>query len=232
MALLRTTLGVLVLAGVCLGSLPLVKHESRSSLPPNWEQAHRAHAEIQLPLRIGLAQPNIEHIGDLLLDVSHPQSKNYGKHWSAAQVADTFRPSVEALDGVRKWLVDEGIAHSRIRVSNSGGWVETNVTVAEAEQLLKTEYYVYNHIPTDAQHIGSSLGYHVPEHLVEHIDFITPTLHFNTISSQRAPDLRRRRSTVHSRSTDDDNVGSTFRSAKKLPNDELTKMHRTPSAMN
>ncbi|KAI0093129.1 subtilisin-like protein [Irpex rosettiformis] len=191
--LTRTTLAVVTLATSCLGSLPFVKHESRLSAPPNWEQSHRAPAETELPLRIGLAQPNIDRIGDLLLDISHPQSKNYGNHWSAAQVSETFRPSVEALDGVRKWLVDEGIAHSRIRLSNSGGWLEASVSVAEAEQLLKTEYYVYNHTLEDVQHVRCALGYHIPEHLAEHIDFITPTIHFNSAASQVRSNLKRRR---------------------------------------
>lgn len=176
----------------CLGS-PLVRHESRRALPPHWEQSHRAHAHAILPLRIGLAQSNIDRIGELLLDVSHPDSENYGNHWTPAKVAETFRPSAETVDTVREWLQNEGIDASRIRLSKSGGWMEANVSVAEAEQLLKTEYHVYNHALTDVKHVGCASGYHVPEHISKHVELITPTVHFDAILSGRGSEMYKRK---------------------------------------
>ncbi|KAI0093145.1 subtilisin-like protein [Irpex rosettiformis] len=177
----------------CLASPPLVRHESRRALPPHWEQSHRASAHDVLPLRIGLAQSNIDRIEELLLDVSHPESQNYGNHWSAAKVAETFHPSPETIDTVREWLTNEGIDPSRIRLSKSGGWIEANVSIAEAEQLLKTEYHVYNHALTDTKHVGCASGYHVPVHVAKHIELITPTVHFDAILNGRGSEPLRKR---------------------------------------
>ena len=193
MVSLTTAFALLAATVSCLGSSPLVRHESRRALPPHWEESHRAPAHGILPLRIGLAQPNIDRIEELLLDVSHPESQNFGNHWSATKVAETFRPSAETIDTVKDWLTNEGIDASRVRLSKSGGWIEANVSIAEAEQLLKTEYHVYNHALTDTKHIGCASGYHVPGHVSKHIELITPTVHFDTILYGRGSELRKRK---------------------------------------
>ncbi|KAF7800223.1 hypothetical protein EIP86_011470 [Pleurotus ostreatoroseus] len=130
-------------------------------------------------MRIGLAQPGIDDIEAMLMDVSHPESPNYGKHWSAEKVAETFRPSPESVDTVREWLITEGIHPSRIRLSKGGNWIETDVSVSEAEDLLKTEYYLYGHGLSGSKHIGCNEAYHLPEHVAKHVELITPTLHFD-----------------------------------------------------
>ncbi|KAI0344783.1 subtilisin-like protein [Trametopsis cervina] len=193
MMLLTAALILLTATAPCLGSPPLVRHESRRALPPNWERSHRAPADTILPLRIGLAQNNIDRIEELLMDVSHPDSPNYGNHWSASEVASMFRPSSETVDTVRDWLHTGGIEPSRVRLSNSGGWLEANVSVAEAERLLKTEYHVYNHALTDIKHFGCASGYHVPEHVSKHVELITPTIHFDAILNKRRPEMQKRK---------------------------------------
>lgn len=194
MVSLTTSFALLALAFSGLASSqfsPHVKHESRRSLPVDWEQTDRAPADFVLPLRIGLTQPNLDRIESLLHDVSHPESPNYGNHWSAAKVASTFRPSADSVAAVRDWLVDEGIEPSRIRLSKNFGWLEANVTIAEAEHLLKTEYHVYNHATTDTKHIACGSGYHLPEHVSKHVDLVTPTLHFDAIVKRGAGHAKR-----------------------------------------
>ena len=185
-------LTLLTVAASCLGFSPLVRHESRRALPPNWERSRRAPADMILPFRVGLTQPNLDRIGELLLDVSHPESRNYGNHWSAAEVANTFRPSPETVHNVRSWLMKEGIDASRIQLSTSGGWIEANISVAEAEKLLNTEYFVYSHVSADVEHIGCASGYHVPANIAKDIELITPTVHFDAVVGERTAELRRR----------------------------------------
>lgn len=45
--------------------------------------------------------------------------------------------------------------------------------------MLKTEYHMYNHAGAEgASHVACQ-KYHIPGHLVEHIDIVTPTVHFD-----------------------------------------------------
>ena len=62
-------------------------------------------------------------------------------------------------------------------MSQSGSWMTFNATASEAESLLKTEYHLYNH-DSGHRHIACE-QYSIPEHLTEHIDIVTPTVHFD-----------------------------------------------------
>ncbi|OCH89202.1 subtilisin-like protein [Obba rivulosa] len=148
-------------------------------VPSGYKVLRRAAPHTILPFRIGLRQSNIEDIEEYLLDVSHPESPNYGKHWSAAQVAETFRPSQESVESVHSWLVESGIDVSRIRLSASGAWVQANVTIVEAERLLETEYYIYEHEETAGKHIACGQGYTLPAAVAPHVDIVLPTIHFD-----------------------------------------------------
>ena len=165
---------------------PRVVHERRDAAPSGWTPVRRADADVKLPLRIALAQPNLASLDEYLLEVSHPDSPNYGKHWSAAKVAETFRPPPDAVKVVLDWLQDEGLEVHRVKLSKGGSWVHAEMTVAEAESLLGTEYHVYQHGESGTEHIACEEKYHLPEHVAKHVDLVMPTLHFDV------PTIRRR----------------------------------------
>ena len=52
------------------------------------------------------------------------------------------------------------------------------MTVDEAENLLKTKYYQYNHAVSGQKHVACE-DYSLPEDIQRHVDFITPTIHFD-----------------------------------------------------
>jgi len=98
-----------------------------------------------LPIRIGLTQPGLEHGYDLVMDVAHPDSKNYGKHYSAEEVNRLFAPTAETVQAVRNWLIDSGIAEHRIKVSDNKGWLAFDAEIHEAEELFRTQYFQQEH---------------------------------------------------------------------------------------
>ena len=57
-------------------------------------------------------------------------------------------------------------------------WLKLNATVEEAESLLKTEYSIYTNANTGNDHLACD-DYSIPANLREHIDIITPTIHFD-----------------------------------------------------
>ncbi|KIK61117.1 hypothetical protein GYMLUDRAFT_59078 [Collybiopsis luxurians FD-317 M1] len=146
-----------------------VVHEIRALEPFDWSISHQPRAHKRLPLRIGLSQRNVENLESMLMAVSHPDSPNYGKHWTPQQVMDTFAPSEESAQNVIAWLKDAGFSPEKIRISANKGWIQVDTTVAEAEDLLKTEYHVYTH---------PCHNYSVPAAIQEHVELIRPTVHF------------------------------------------------------
>ena len=172
-------LGALVASTAAAPSVNHVLHEKRGVLPPGWGQEQELDENNILPMKIGLAQSNLDKAEEYLLEISHPDSPKFGQHWSAKQIAETFAPSQETVDSVMYWLQTSGIAPERISRSQSLGWLHFDATVAEAEQLLKTKYHVYTHEASGKPHVACS-EYHVPAHISPHVDFITPTVHFDT----------------------------------------------------
>ena len=155
-----------------------VLHEKRDAVPFGWERHDRLPGNKVLPMRIALKQSNLDKAEEYLMEVSHPKSPKYGQHWSAKQVAETFVPSQESFDAVTVWLKSSGIDSERISKSQSMGWLTFDATVAEAENLLKTEFFLHKHI-TGKPHVACD-DYSVPEYVQPHVDFITPTVHFDT----------------------------------------------------
>ncbi|CZR67423.1 related to serine protease [Phialocephala subalpina] len=148
-------------------------HEKRESLHPRWTKRDRVESHKLFPMRIGLTQTNLDVGYEHLMDVSNPASANFGKHWTSKQVIDAFQPSKETENEVRKWLVENGIPSSRITHSENKGWFAFYATAEEAERLLHTEFHEYE----DSESGGVIPGceaYHLPKHVREHIDYVTP----------------------------------------------------------
>lgn len=168
-----------------------ILHERRRSLPPGWSLHRRADPDITLPLSIVLVQSNIDKLEDYLLEIADPESPNYGKHWTPAQVRDTFRPSKESVDVIHSWLADDGVHPERAQLSSDGVYLRVNVSVSEAERLLATEYYVYQH-EDGTEHLACQHGYHLPEHVSQHVDLVKPTIQFSSARPSRPASLKRR----------------------------------------
>jgi tripeptidyl-peptidase-1 len=104
---------------------------------------------------------------------SHPNSPRYGQWYSADEIIELFAPPQKAVDSVRAWLEDAGIAAERISHSANKQWIQFDAKAHEAERLLRTKYFQYEHEATGSLHVACD-EYHVPLHLSEHIDYITP----------------------------------------------------------
>lgn len=130
-----------------------VVHEKRVT-HEDWKPTRRLEGHVLVPLRFGLKQTNLDLLRDHLLSVSDPISPNYGNHWTPERIVETFSPSQETHDAVREWLISSGINADRLRVTQNRGWVEVQAaTVDEVEQLLNTEYHVFEHANGE-QHAG------------------------------------------------------------------------------
>ena len=181
-----------ILTGVVTSPTPNAKrhvvHERRERLPTNWRRSAELHGSTLLPLRIALTQRNLDKAHEFLMDVSHPESPNFGNHWTAKQVAEAFAPTDEAVTSVLDWLAETGISPDRVRQSQGLNWLHAEVTVEEAENLLRTKYYRYMHARTGQAHVACE-EYSIPEQIQQHVDFITPTVHFD---AKIAPQKKRR----------------------------------------
>ncbi|KAI9845406.1 MAG: hypothetical protein M1837_004884 [Sclerophora amabilis] len=168
-----------------------VLHEKRDSLPQDWVKRGKLDGRAVIPIRIALAQRNLDRGYESLLEVSDPLSSKFSQHWTVDDVVKMFAPSTETVGAVRDWLKESGIAPARVKQTSNLSWLAFNATVDETESLLKAKYNVYQHRdgPT---HIACE-SYSVPEHIRPHLDFITPTVHFDVPVKDPSENDRKKR---------------------------------------
>jgi tripeptidyl-peptidase-1 len=98
---------------------------------------------------------------------------------------ETFAPKNTTITAVKSWLLSEGISEERIKLSVGKNWLRIDLTIYEAESLLKTEYKVFEHGVTGKRALACDM-YSVPSDLRQHIDFITPTISPLSLQARRA----------------------------------------------
>ena len=160
-------------------------HEKRLDQPSVWKKAARVDGSSIVPVRVGLTQKNLENGYEHVMDVSHPDSPNYGKHWTADQVHDMFAPSSEAVESVKAWLVSSGFASDRIIHSENKGWLAFDASVAEMEKLLHTEYFEHEYEAEGSIKVGCD-QYHLPKTIQSHVDYITPGVSLSARMKKRS----------------------------------------------
>ncbi|KAI0398917.1 subtilisin-like protein [Xylaria palmicola] len=143
---------------------------------PHWDQkwAKRAKvpADALLPMRIGLKQSNLEAGHHKLMDISNPESPNYGKHMTSQEVIAFFAPHESSVDTVRDWLQGAGISKDRVTLSVNKQWIQFDATTEEVEDLLFADFYIWEH--ADGSTDMSTESYHIPSKIQEHVDYVTP----------------------------------------------------------
>jgi tripeptidyl-peptidase I len=187
-------LGPLFLAATALATaVPrhYIEHERRdhSHNGNDWTKRERVGKHQVLPFRVGLIQQNLEKGHDLLMAMADPDSDTYGQHWTEEEVIQFFAPHQDSVDAVHSWLVEHGGFHrARISVSTNKQWIQIDATTEELESLLQTEYHVYEHNRNSKRSVAAD-RYHIPRHLRDHIDYVTPGVRLLEVS---APAERKR----------------------------------------
>ena len=135
---------------------------------------------------------------------------------TAEEVVDFFKPDKTRISTVIDWLVSSGISNDRIGLSANKQvsrlyshhisqpltlrqWVQFDAPVEEAEELLFTDFYVWEANASGAKDISCE-EYHVPAHVQSHIDYITPGIRLRHDGNS---DKAKRNSPTHVQSRDD-----------------------------
>ncbi|KAI1868901.1 hypothetical protein JX265_006880 [Neoarthrinium moseri] len=166
-----------------------VVHEKRHFTPQRWTKRDRVAANMVLPVRIGLAQSNLDRAEEYLLAVSHPISPTYGKLWTPEEVIAAFQPSIASVEAVHGWLTAHGVQN--VTHSKNKGWLAFDAPSSVVESLLRTEYYEHEDKLTGGI-LPACDQYHVPMSIQDHIDYITPGIKLMAPVKDDA-DLKRKR---------------------------------------
>ena len=89
LSLLALACGLIAQASAAPAAVPHVVHEKRDLENTKWTRSDiKIRSNTVIPMSIGLTQRNLENGYEYLMDVSDPESPNFGKHWSTEKVRD------------------------------------------------------------------------------------------------------------------------------------------------
>lgn len=83
--------------------------EKLKQLPKQWVSNGRADTGATIKAQIALKQTNIKGLQEKLVDISNPDSPNYGKWLSQEEIAAYSAPADGHADAVKAWLESAGI---------------------------------------------------------------------------------------------------------------------------
>jgi len=123
-----------------------------------------------------------------LSQVSDPFHHRYGQHLTKAEVDELVKPKDETLAQVHDWLCGSGITEDQLEYSHTKDWIKVTLPVSAVEELLDTQYSVFQH--KDGSHVVRTPKWSLPMHLHEHIETIQPTNSFFQPRAKRSTLMR------------------------------------------
>ncbi|KAJ5780513.1 Peptidase S8/S53 subtilisin/kexin/sedolisin [Penicillium paradoxum] len=157
--------------------------EQLARVPDGWSKGGRPPASKLITFRLAITQNNAAEFEQKVIDLSTPEHPSYGRHMTRDEVNDFLRPSPAISDQIIAWLRSENVPASSI--NSNIYWITFTVPVSQAEQMLKTQFFYFQHQAQNSLAIRT-LGYSVPRVLHPHIQLIQPTTRFGDFSSQRS----------------------------------------------
>ncbi|KAJ3555486.1 hypothetical protein NM688_g2552 [Phlebia brevispora] len=161
-----------------------VKH-AWHDVPAGWQFHDIAPEDHILNLRIALKQDRFDDLVTALYEVSDPAHEKYGQHLSKEEVEALVAPHPSSVDLIDAWLSDHGVDPFSVQRLNGGSWLNLEVTVGQASQMLNCSYNIYQHTGT-SEYIIRTTSYSLPSLLHPHINMVAPTTYFSSMRSMRA----------------------------------------------
>eukprot|EP01084_Bolivina_argentea_P284458 487516_1 len=145
-----------------------------------WKRLGRTDNRNGIDLTFALKQQNVDLLRDTLLEVSTPTSDRYGVFLTMNEIQEMVKPTTETVNTVKNWLTEHGVQESHIQTITPD-FLRVSTNIGFAERLLGCHYYNYknDYYPnTIVSRVDHAMDYQVPDYIINHLDFISPTKRF------------------------------------------------------
>ena len=113
--------------------------------------------------------------------MSTPGHATYGKHMKRHELKEYLKPDARITNAILGWLDAEGVPKNNIE--DEGDWIKFVAPVSQAEQMLNTDFAIYQHSASQT-HAIRTLQYSVPASIAAHVRMIQPTTKFGQMRAQ------------------------------------------------
>ncbi len=135
----------------------------------------RAPGDLKHSVVIAIKNRNIDNIEAKLHEVSNPQSKHYGKHLSAAEVAEISSNQASFLE-VNRYLEYQVI--TVLKTSRNKGYITAEAPVSKWEEVFGNEFHLFKQKDLKNGHLVRAEEYSLPDILVEHVEAVFNVVQF------------------------------------------------------
>ncbi|KAL1859372.1 Tripeptidyl-peptidase sed2 [Paecilomyces lecythidis] len=149
--------------------------ERLPEVPYGWFRGATPAASKLLSLRLAVHQDRAAEFEQLVIDLSTPGHKKYGKHLKQEEIRDFLRPASRVSQAILAWLESEGVPEDSIE--NDGDWINIVIPVQQAERMLRARFYYFHNIESRVTRIRT-LEYSLPHAIRPYIQLIQPTTRF------------------------------------------------------
>lgn len=90
----------------------------KACTPSQWIAVQKPHDAVIKKLVFAIKHANVDKLGEILRDVSNPQSASYGKYLTLEQVGDLTR-NHDAFEAVHNYLLANGVSQKQIETTKN-----------------------------------------------------------------------------------------------------------------
>ncbi len=118
---------------------------------------------------------NINRIELILLDISNPNSKNYGQYLSPEEIA-RLTTNEAAHREINKYLDYHGI--QVLKTSRNKEFITAEAPVSKWEEVFGNEFHLFKQTDLEDVHLVRAEEYSLPDILLEHVDAVFNVVQF------------------------------------------------------
>ncbi len=141
----------------------------------------RAAGEIKHQVVFAIKNRNIDQIESKLLDISDPNSNNYGKYPTQQEITE-LTANKAAQREIRKYFQYHDI--EIIRTSRNKGYITAEAPVSKWEEVFGNEFHLFKQSGGQEDgHLVRAEEYSLPDILVEHVEAVLNVVQFPGFAS-------------------------------------------------
>ena len=182
MTCLKYLLGLLSLLHTGIATAPdYVVVDQLGSIPDGWTKGEAPSPATPMKFWLSMHHDYKAEFEQKVIDISTPGHRDYGRHMKRDDVRAFMRPSDQVSKTIFSWLESEHVPSDAIE--DRGDWVAFTVPLAQAQSMMKTDFYNFHHLETNTTQIRT-LEYSVPEEIDPFLQMIQPTTRFGQPKTQ------------------------------------------------
>lgn len=146
-----------------LGPSVFVEFPSKRIIPTGWKVI-KTLPDPSAPIKLTFAikQQNVDQLEKTFWEISTPGSQRYGKFLSDVELFDLIRPDPTSVSTLQKWLDSQKVSRSSQMLTRGSEFLQIQVPLRHAEQLLGCTFLTFEHIDSGIQIIRSLQPYKLP----------------------------------------------------------------------